>query len=100
MLSSQEILSILRKELPYLNATFNVKRIGLFGSYAKDIPKLNSDIDLIVEFEKPIGLAFMDLADYIEKLFNKKVDILTPEGIRNIRVEKIAQDIKESIVYV
>ena len=42
----------------------------------------------------------MDLADYLENLFNKTVEILTPDGIRSIRVKKIAQSIKESIIYV
>ncbi|HDZ17360.1 MAG TPA: nucleotidyltransferase [archaeon] len=77
-----------------------MKKIGLFGSFAKGDPKEDSDIGLIVEFEKSIGLAFMDLADYLESLFNKKVDILTPEGIRSIRVEKVAQEISMSVVYV
>ncbi|MFX1299190.1 MAG: nucleotidyltransferase family protein, partial [Promethearchaeota archaeon] len=58
-----------------------------------------SDIDVVVEFEKPIGLAFMDLAEYLEDLFNKKVDILTSAGIKSIRIEKVAEDIKRSIVY-
>lgn len=59
-----------------------------------------SDIDIIVEFEKSIGLAFMDLANYLENLFNKKVEILTPEGIRSIRVNKIAQEIIKSVIFV
>ena len=42
----------------------------------------------------------MDLADYLENLFNKKVNILTPEGIKSIRVEKIAQEISMSLIYV
>ena len=41
-----------------------------------------------------------NLADYLENLFNKKVDILTPEGIRSIRIEKIAQEISMSVIYV
>ena len=42
----------------------------------------------------------MDLAEYLEQLFDRKVDILTPEGIKSIRVEKIAQEIKESVIFV
>ena len=100
MLTSEEVINTLRKELSFLKKEFRVKKIGLFGSFAKGKPKEDSDIDIIVEFEKSIGLAFMDLADYLENLFNKKVDILTPEGIRSIRVEKIAKEIRTSVIYV
>ena len=100
MLTHEEIIEKLREELPFLKKEFGIKKIGIFGSFATLKQNKGSDIDIIVEFEKPIGLAFMDLADYLENLFNKKVEILTPDGIRSIRVNKIAQSIKESVIYV
>lgn len=100
MLIREEIIKKLREELPFLKKEFGIKKIGVFGSFIKGTQKEDSDIDIIVEFEKSIGLAFMDLADYLENLFNKKVDILTPEGIRSIRVNKIAQEINKSVIYV
>ncbi len=100
MLTKKEIITILKEELPYLRAIFGVKRIDLFGSSAKGTQREDSDVDLVVEFEKPIGLKFIELSDYIEKALGKKVDILTPAGIQSIRVKKVAEDIKKSIVYV
>jgi len=100
MSTKVEIMTTLKKELPYLRDIFGVKRIGIFGSSAKGIQIEDSDVDLIVEFEKPIGLKFIELSDYIEKILGKKVDILTPAGIQSIRVKKIADDIKKSIVYI
>jgi len=100
MLTSENVINKLRQELSFLKKEFRIKRIGLFGSFAKGKPKEESDINIIVEFEKSIGLAFMDLADYLENLFNKKVGVLTPEGIRSIRVEKIAQEISMSVTYI
>ncbi len=100
MLKKEEILTILNKELSYLRDTFGVKRIGLFGSFAKGIQREDSDVDIVVEFEKPIGLKFVELADYIENILGKKVSLLTPEGIKSIRVKKVAEDIEKSIVYV
>ncbi len=100
MLTNEEIIRMLKKELPYLKAIFGVKRIGLFGSSAKGIQSEGNDVDLVVEFEKPIGLKFIELSDYIEKVLGKKVDILTPADINSIRVKKVAEDIKKSIVYV
>ncbi|TFG06512.1 MAG: nucleotidyltransferase [Promethearchaeota archaeon] len=100
MLTREKIIQKLREELPFLKKEFGVKSIGIFGSYTKGTQSKDSDIDLIIEFEKPIGLAFMDLASYVEELLGKKVDILTPEGIKSIRVNKIAKDIKKSVIYV
>ncbi len=100
MPTKEEIITTLKNELPYLWSFFGVKRIGLFGSFAKGIQREDSDIDIIVEFEKPIGLKFIELSDHIEKTLGKKVDILTPAGIESIRVKKVAEDIKKSIVYV
>ncbi len=99
-MSKEDIVTILKKELPYLRNFFGVKRIGLFGSFAKGIQRDDSDVDIIVEFEKPIGLKFIELADHIEKILGKKVDILTPAGIKSIRIKKVAEDIKKSIIYV
>lgn len=99
MLSRKQILDKLREELPNLKNRFSVKRIGVFGSYAEKKQVPESDIDIIVEFEKPIGLSFMDLIEYLENLFRKKVDILTSAGLKSIRIKKVAEDIERSIVY-
>jgi len=100
MLTKNEIIALLKKELPHLKTIFGVKRIGIFGSYSKGVQKEDSDVDLIVEFERPIGLKFFELSEYIENLLGKKVDILTPPGIQSIRVKEVAENIKKSIVYV
>ncbi len=99
MLSRKQILNKLREELPILKKQFSIKRIGVFGSYAEETQLPESDIDIIVEFEKSIGLTFMDLIDYLENLFRKKVDILTSAGLKSIRIKKVAEDIESSIVY-
>ena len=100
MLTQEKVMEILRKELPYFISEYGVKRIGLFGSYAKGIQGEDSDIDILVEFEKPIGLKFVEFGEYLEKLLGRKTDILTPTGIKGIRIKKVAKDIRESIVYV
>ena len=95
-----EIVKTLKKNYPYLKEKFGIKRIGLFGSLAKGKAKKASDVDILVEFKKPIGLKFIELAEYMEKLLSKRVDILTLEGLNSIRVKKISEDIKKSILYV
>ena len=54
----------------------------------------------MVEFERPIGFRFIEFTEYLERLLDKKVDVLTHVGIQGIRISRIAKDIEESIVYV
>ncbi len=95
-----QIEAILRQQRPYLAAKYGVRRIGLFGSFAHGTPNEDSDVDIVVEFAQPIGLRFVELAEYLEQLLGRKVDILTPDGIQGIRVPGVADSIRESIVYV
>ena len=100
MLTKREITEILHEKYPHLADEYSVKQIGLFGSYAKDVAQKTSDIDLIVEFERPIGFKFIELTEYLETILGQKVDVLTPAGLEGIRNASIAKNIKESIEYV
>lgn len=97
-LSQKEILLSLQQHRDALSK-YTVKRIGLFGSYAAGNQRQRSDIDFLVEFEEPSFDNFMKLVDYLEKLFGRKVDILTPAGVDSIRVKSIAEEIRRSVVY-
>lgn len=79
---------------------YSVKKIGLFGSYAFGRPHKNSDIDFLVEFEEPNFDNFMNLIEYLEELFRRKVEILTPQGVDSIRIKEVAETIRKSVVYV
>ena len=99
-LSREQVISILRDQMPFLASEYGVKKIGLFGSYARGLQTSKSDVDIVVEFGRPIGLKFVELADYLEKVLGTKVDLLTPAGIQGIRIKKVATEIKRSVVYV
>ena len=86
--------------MPYLAAEYGVARIGLFGSFAAETADENSDIDLLVEFHKPRGFRFMELIDYLEALLGREVDVLTPAGMQGIRVQRVADTISDSMIYV
>lgn len=60
-----------------------VKRACLFGSYSRNEPDENSDIDILVEldYSKHIGMQFFSFADGLQQLRKKKVDIVTADGI-------------------
>ena len=99
-LTRNEILRRLKDNQGYLSAEYGLKRIGIFGSYAKGTQTQESDVDIVAEFEKPIGLKFVEFSETIENLLGKKIDILTPAGIRGIRNLSVAQGIRETIIYV
>jgi len=99
-LTKETITDLLRERLPYLTDEYGVRRIGLFGSFAKGASDEASDIDIVVEFGRPIGFKFIEFTEYLERLLGKKVDVLTPAGVKGIRVAHIAKDIEESITYV
>jgi len=95
-----EIKQILKDSYPALRQNYHVKKLGLFGSYAKGTHRQDSDIDILIEFEKPLGFKFIELAEYLEKQLGKRVDILTAQGLKSIRVKKVARDITGSMIYV
>lgn len=100
MLTKEIIIETLVNQFPKLRNDFKVKRIGLFGSYSQNQANEESDIDLMIEFNEPIGLQFIQLCDYLENLFHKKVDVLTFEGLKNIRIKSIMENILETVEYV
>ncbi len=100
MLTKDQVIQLLRRNQSYLSSKYGVKRIGLFGSYARGQPDEESDVDIFVEFERPIGLKFVEFAEELEMLFGQKVDVLTPAGIQRIRIRHVARDIEEGIIYV
>ncbi len=93
MLTKDEILSKLRELKPTLNKEFAVKEIGLFGSFSDGSYTSESDIDLLVEFEKPIGWKFFSLEIYLEKKFGRKVDLVTKSALKDQIKEPILKDI-------
>lgn len=100
MLTRETILQRLRESYPYLTSEYGVQRIGLFGSFAKGTADETSDIDVVVEFQRPVGFKFIELVEYLEQLFEREVDVLTPAGLQGIRVRGVARAITEGIVYV
>ena len=97
-LTSKAIISRLHANNDALKA-FSVRKIGLFGSYAAGRQTQKSDLDFVVEFDEPTFDHYMGLIDFLEKLFGKKVDVLTPEGVESIRIKSVADDIRRNTVY-
>ena len=65
-----------------LHEKYGVSSIGLFGSIVRDDFTSSSDIDIVVDFDRPIGIEFVDLADYLEEKLNRPVDLASLHGIK------------------
>lgn len=96
MITGKEILKKLSELKPILIRDYSVKEIGLFGSFSDDSHQEDSDIDLLVEFERPIGWKYFSLEIYLENTFGRNIDLVT----RNALKEQIKDSILNQVKYV
>lgn len=79
----EDILLALRKELPKLNAEFNVSTLEVFGSYIRNEQKADSDLDVLVTFSKaPDLLGFIGLENYLSDVLGLKVDLVMRSALK------------------
>lgn len=69
-----------------------IKRVYLFGSYARNEADEKSDIDFLVEINRDVGLEFFGLYDYLQEEFKKNVDVITQDEAEYIMENKIEID--------
>ena len=100
MVTKESVIKKLRRESPKLKADFGVTRLAIFGSFASNTQTKRSDVDIVVELDKPLGFRFFDLADQLEKIIGRRIDILTKDALKTIRIKEISRSIKENLFYV
>ena len=77
-----------------LRENFKVKTIGVFGSYVRGEQKRSSDVDILVEFDSPVGLfEFMKLENYLSDLLGVKVDLVSKKALKPHIGEHILQEV-------
>lgn len=92
-MTREEALRILRENQPEW-APFGVKSLALFGSVARDEAGPESDVDLLVEFEKPVGLLqFVRLQIHLAALLGHHVDLVTRDALRPIMRPQILAEV-------
>jgi len=96
MITKTEILSKLTELKPVLYKDYAVKEIGLFGSYSNNTNSEESDIDILIELEKPIGWKFFTLELFLENVFNRKIDVVTKNALK----EQIKDSILKQVTFV
>ena len=89
LLTRAQIIAVLTENYAGLAQQFSVASLALFGSYARNEQTPQSDIDLLVTFSQPVGFGFMHLANRLEALLGKRVDLIAADGIRPNRRDSI-----------
>jgi predicted nucleotidyltransferase len=90
----EDIKRILLRNKAELRKRFKVKTIGVFGSYVRGEQNRQSDVDLLVEFEEPVGLfEFMDLEMYLTDLLGVKVDLVSKKALKPHIGERILKEV-------
>ncbi|HCZ06310.1 MAG TPA: nucleotidyltransferase [Thermotogae bacterium] len=85
----ETIKSILEQHKDEIRKKYGVRIIGIFGSYARGDQSRSSDIDILIEIEKPVGLKFYELWDELENLLGCEVDLVRRKLLR----EELREDI-------
>lgn len=93
MLTKNEILLKLKELKPILYKDYAVKRIGLFGSFSDNSNTEESDIDILIELENPIGWKFFSLEIYLETIFNRKIDLVTKNALKDQIKDRILNQV-------
>lgn len=100
--SRQAILERLQAALPYLRERYGVTRMALYGSVARNEAGAESDVDLLVEFSRPLGFEFVDLAFHLEDVLGRNVDLGTFETLQhtaqNPRRRALVVSIREDLI--
>lgn len=82
-MTRDEVLAKLRALKPWLESQ-GIGRVRLFGSYARDEARPDSDIDLIVEITKPLGLEYFRIEDELGRRLGAKVEMTTENAMHRI----------------
>lgn len=96
-MSNQAItINKLKTAKPVLLKNYPIKHLALFGSVSRNEDSEDSDVDIMVEFDRPVGMEFIHLCYELEKILNRKVDLVSRKGIK----EKYFDEIKSDLIYV
>ncbi|HJH31042.1 MAG TPA: hypothetical protein C5S50_02380 [Methanosarcinaceae archaeon] len=97
MKTTESIKETLAEHRAELKKLFKVQEIGLFGSYVRDQQNESSDIDILVDFDEPVGLiSFVGLKNHLSDLLGVEVDLVMKNALR----PRIGKRILKEVVYV
>lgn len=95
MKTFEEIKKVLQKHREEFREQYGIKEIGIFGSYVKGEQKEKSDLDILIELEKPIGFVrFMRLENALSQLLGVRVEMVTRKALKPHIGRRILQEVK------
>ena len=93
MNARQNILERLRTIKPALQQEFPLRRIALFGSWARDEQTETSDVDILVDVDPSIGLRFVTLAERLKLLLEQHVDLVSSRAVKPSLLKQIKAEL-------
>jgi uncharacterized protein len=96
MKTLSEIRHILQAQKPFLADKYGVHIIGVFGSYVRDEQRPDSDLDLLVELDRPPKISLLglvELEDSLSSLLGLKVDIAIKKNLKKRIGRRILQEV-------
>jgi uncharacterized protein len=82
-MTREEALALLAQHKPVLAERFGVRRLALFGSFARGTPRGDSDVDLLVDFDGPAtSKRYFGVQFYLEDLMGRAIDLVTDDALR------------------
>ena len=96
MKTKTDIVRKLKAVKPELQETYHIRKIGIFGSYSRGDYREDSDIDILVELGAPLGFGFVRLAQRLEEILGKKIDLVSKDAIK----PRLWKYIEQDVVYV
>jgi len=89
------VLRVIREKQSEIAGRFTVRRIGVFGSFARDKAGPGSDVDILVELNEPTFDNYMDLKFYLEEILQHPVDLVIPDAVK----PRLKAIIEQEVVY-
>jgi len=97
MRTLNEIKKILEGQKEILRQKYGVTEIGIFGSYVRDQTGQGSDLDILVEFDRSIGLLkFIEIEGYLSDILGVKVDLVMRDALK----PRIGKHVLKEVVYI
>jgi len=96
-MNKQSIIETIKAEKPYLQKTFGVEEIALFGSYARGEEQADSDVDILVKMNDKSLRSFIGIIDYLQEKLHRKIDLVTKHNYLSPRFLNL---INKDVIYV
>lgn len=93
MRSLLEIKNDLVRNKQHLFDKYGLSLLAVFGSYGRGAQRDDSDVDILVDFKRPIGIEFIDLAGELENILQMKVDLVSKNGVKEAYLRQIESEL-------